>query len=77
MGEGHSILVPAWNTDPKPHGWTETADENLERLASYLNRIPDSEDLCDGARAQRVRFRRASVGWQPYVGKAEVTKPVT
>ena len=32
-----------WNTDPKPYVWTKTADEILERLASYLNRIPDSE----------------------------------
>lgn len=32
------------NTDPKPYVWTKTADEILERLASYLNRIPDSED---------------------------------
>ncbi|OLZ45090.1 IS630 family transposase, partial [Streptomyces amritsarensis] len=36
--------VAAWNTDPKPYIWTKTADEILERLASYLNRIPDSED---------------------------------
>jgi hypothetical protein len=36
--------IAAWNTDPKPYVWTKTADESLERLASYLNRIPDSED---------------------------------
>ena len=36
--------ITAWNTDPKPYVWTKTADEILERLASYLNRIPDSED---------------------------------
>ncbi|WP_326782853.1 IS630 family transposase [Streptomyces sp. NBC_00151] len=35
--------ISAWNTDPKPYVWTKTADEILERLASYLNRIPDSE----------------------------------
>lgn len=35
--------IAAWNTDPKPYVWTKTADEILERLASYLNRIPDSE----------------------------------
>jgi transposase len=35
--------ISAWNTDPKPYAWTKTADEILERLASYLNRIPDSE----------------------------------
>ncbi|MFB7868101.1 hypothetical protein [Streptomyces sp. NPDC056069] len=36
--------IAAWNTGPKPYVWTQTADETLERLASYLNRIPDSED---------------------------------
>ena len=36
--------IDAWNTEPKPYVWTKTADEILERLASYLNRIPDSED---------------------------------
>ncbi|WP_405960129.1 IS630 family transposase [Streptomyces sp. NBC_00024] len=35
--------IAAWNTDPKPYVWTKTADEILERLASYLNRIPDLE----------------------------------
>ncbi|MFC5029435.1 IS630 family transposase [Streptomyces sp. DSM 41987] len=35
--------IAAWNTDPKPYLWTKTADEILERLASYLNRIPDSK----------------------------------
>ncbi|MCX5338528.1 IS630 family transposase [Streptomyces atratus] len=34
--------IAAWNTDPRPYVWTKTADEILERLASYLNRIPDS-----------------------------------
>ncbi|MFE2562198.1 IS630 family transposase, partial [Streptomyces sp. NPDC059352] len=36
--------IAAWNTDPKPYVWTKTADEILGHLASYLNRIPDSED---------------------------------
>ncbi|MFD5973987.1 IS630 family transposase [Streptomyces bacillaris] len=36
--------IAAWNTDPRPYIWTKTADEILERLASYLNRIPDSGD---------------------------------
>ena len=34
--------IAAWNTEPKPYVWTRTADEILERLANYLNRIPDS-----------------------------------
>ena len=28
------------NDDPKPFTWTKTADEILERLDSYLQRIP-------------------------------------
>nr|AIU93921.1 hypothetical protein LRS1606.487 [Rhodococcus sp. NS1] len=35
--------IAQWNTDPKPYVWTKTADEIMERFASYLNRIPDSE----------------------------------
>ncbi|MFE5539995.1 IS630 family transposase [Streptomyces sp. NPDC056492] len=35
--------IATWNSDPKPYIWTKTADDILERLASYLNRIPDSE----------------------------------
>ncbi len=34
--------IKTWNQDPKPFIWTKTADEILERLAGYLNRIPDS-----------------------------------
>ncbi|WP_433520296.1 IS630 family transposase [Nocardia pseudovaccinii] len=29
-----------WNENPKPFTWTKTADEILDRLASYLHRIP-------------------------------------
>jgi hypothetical protein len=36
--------IAPWNTGPKPCVRTRTADEILERLASHLNRIPDSED---------------------------------
>jgi transposase len=32
--------IQQWNADPKPFAWTKTADEILERLASYLQRIP-------------------------------------
>ena len=31
-----------WNRDPKPFTWHKTADEILNNLASYLQRIPDS-----------------------------------
>jgi transposase len=32
--------INSWNQDPKPFTWTKTADDILERLASYLQRIP-------------------------------------
>ncbi len=32
--------IETWNTNPKPFTWTKTADQILERLASYLDRIP-------------------------------------
>ena len=32
--------APTWNDNPKPFAWTKTADDILERLASYLHRIP-------------------------------------
>jgi transposase len=34
--------VDAWNEDPKPFVWTKTADEILDNLAGYLQRINDS-----------------------------------
>ncbi|EFL37256.1 ISMsm2, transposase [Streptomyces griseoflavus Tu4000] len=34
--------IADWNENPRPFVWTETADEILERLAGYLNRINDS-----------------------------------
>jgi hypothetical protein len=32
--------ITNWDDDPKPFTWTKTADEILERLASYIQRIP-------------------------------------
>jgi transposase len=32
--------IENWNDNPKPFAWTKTADEILERLSSYLQRIP-------------------------------------
>ena len=32
--------ITNWNDNPKPFIWTKTADEILERLASYIQRIP-------------------------------------
>ena len=34
--------IDAWNEDPKPFVWTKTADEILENLARYLQRINNS-----------------------------------
>ena len=34
--------INTWNEDPRPFVWTKTADDILDRLATYLNRIPDS-----------------------------------
>jgi transposase len=32
--------ITNWNQDPKPFTWTKTADDILQRLASYLHRLP-------------------------------------
>jgi transposase len=32
--------ITHWNDNPQPFAWTKTADEILERLNSYLQRIP-------------------------------------
>jgi transposase len=34
--------INEWNADPKPFVWTKTADEILETLAAYCQRINDS-----------------------------------
>lgn len=34
--------IEAWNADPKPFIWTRTADQILETLAAYCQRINDS-----------------------------------
>jgi transposase len=34
--------IQAWNDDPKPFVWTKTADEILDNLTSYLQRINNS-----------------------------------
>ncbi|WP_344124583.1 IS630 family transposase [Streptomyces blastmyceticus] len=34
--------IKLWNEQPRPFTWTKTADEVLERLATYLQRIEDS-----------------------------------
>ena len=32
--------IDQWNDNPQPFVWTKTADQILERLAAYLDRIP-------------------------------------
>jgi len=34
--------IETWNDDPKPYIWTKTADQILESIARYCNRINDS-----------------------------------
>ena len=34
--------INEWNKDPKPFVWVKTADEILETLAAYCQRINDS-----------------------------------
>ncbi|OKI40593.1 IS630 family transposase [Micromonospora sp. CB01531] len=34
--------IEAWNADPKPFIWTKTADDILETIAAYCQRINDS-----------------------------------
>ena len=36
------VWIAAWNDDPKPFVWTKTADEILDTIASYLQRVNDS-----------------------------------
>jgi hypothetical protein len=34
--------INEWNKDPRPFVWTKSADEILETLAAYCERINDS-----------------------------------
>jgi len=34
--------IENWNANPRPFAWTKTADEILETLAAYCQRIIDS-----------------------------------
>jgi hypothetical protein len=35
--------IDTWNEDPRPFVWTKTADQILDTLAHYCQRINDSE----------------------------------
>jgi hypothetical protein len=34
--------IDTWNQDPRPFVWTKTADEILDTIATYCQRINDS-----------------------------------
>lgn len=40
LKNGIRAWIADWNSHPRPVAWTKTADESLERLTSYLQRIP-------------------------------------
>jgi hypothetical protein len=39
---GIRAWIETWNTNPRPFVWTETADEILESISRYCQRINDS-----------------------------------
>ena len=63
--------ITNWNDDPKPFVWHKTADEILDSLAAYCQRINDSamrlvfgradssESVCPSRRVAALRSRRA------------------
>ena len=42
LNESIQAWIDNWNHNPRPFVWRKTADEILDNLASYLQRIPDS-----------------------------------
>ena len=52
--------ITNWNDNPKPFTWTKTADEILERLTSYLQRIPGARHSVDTSHTSECRHRRRS-----------------
>ena len=34
--------IETWNENPRPYVWTKTADQILESIATYCNRINES-----------------------------------
>ena len=55
--------IAAWNTEPKPLVWTKTADDILETLAAYCQRINDSaHGLAGAARTSSTRASRRRPG---------------
>ncbi len=57
----------AWNNNPKPFAWSKTADEIVERLASYLNEFPAQDaDLAVGPPAPRRSSGRCAAPGLPW-----------
>jgi hypothetical protein len=54
--------IEQWNTAPKPFAWTKTADEVLDRLASYLQRIPGAGHWVGQPLGLVVGFEEPSFG---------------
>jgi hypothetical protein len=46
--------INEWNNNPKPFVWTKTADQILETLAAYCQRIDDSGRLAAEDHLQRT-----------------------
>jgi transposase len=55
--------IATWNENPKPFTWTKTADEILERLHTYLQRIPGAghEDISKKCACAPLLTRRQPV----------------
>jgi transposase len=43
LADSITSWIGTWNENPRPYVWTKTADEILESLAGYIQRIGDSE----------------------------------
>jgi len=59
--------IATWNTNPKPFTWVKTADEILNSLASYLDKInPNTKELTRttsaGSLAEPYRSSRTRIG---------------
>ncbi|MFD7001369.1 hypothetical protein ACFWA5_35210 [Streptomyces mirabilis] len=69
------LEIAAWNTDPKPYVWTKTADEILERLASYLNL---TQELTAGQRGDSPQLepRPTTVSAMPWTAGSTVSSRV-
>jgi hypothetical protein len=50
---------PGWNDDPRPFVWHKTADEILDSLAAYCQRIKRLRSLADKANALRQLLKSA------------------